>query len=85
MPYTVGVSSGWWKIDRPPDLLGLATKVGSFGGTSGVQFVQADLDTTSEFFEPRLEEQLKRIKEKLERYCMSFPNSVELLLKILIR
>jgi hypothetical protein len=65
MPYTVGVSSGWWKIDRPPDLLGLATKVGSFGGTAGVQFIQADLDTTSEFFEPRLKEQMKRIKEKL--------------------
>jgi len=65
MPYKVGVSSGWWKIDKPPDLLGLATKVGSFGGTAGVQFIQADLDTTSEFFEPRLGEQLKRIKEKL--------------------
>jgi hypothetical protein len=65
MPYKIGVSSGWWKIDRPPDLLGLATKVGSFGGTAGVQFIQADLDTTSEFFEPRLEEQLKRIREKM--------------------
>ncbi len=65
MPYTVGVSSGWWKIDRPPDLLGLATKVGSFGGTAGVQFIQADLDTTSEFFEPRLKEQINRIRHKM--------------------
>jgi sugar phosphate isomerase/epimerase len=65
MPYTVGVSSGWWKIERPPDLLGLATKVGSFGGTAGVDFIQADVETTSEFFEPRLKEQLTRIKEKL--------------------
>ena len=65
MPYKIGVSSGWWKMERPPDLLGLATKVGSFGGTAGVQFIQADLDTTSEFFEPRLEEQMKRIREKM--------------------
>lgn len=65
MAYKIGVSSGWWKIDRPADLLGLATKVGSFGGTAGVRFIQADLDTTSEFFEPRLEEQMKRIKEKM--------------------
>ncbi|MFH0832918.1 MAG: hypothetical protein V1900_04315 [Candidatus Aenigmatarchaeota archaeon] len=65
MSYKIGVSSGWWKIDRPADLLGLATKVGSFGGTAGVSFIQADLDTTSEFFEPRLVEHMKRIKKKM--------------------
>ncbi|MCX6819517.1 MAG: hypothetical protein NT129_05995 [Candidatus Aenigmarchaeota archaeon] len=35
MGYVVGVSSGWWKIAKPPDLLGLAQKVGGFGGTVG--------------------------------------------------
>ncbi len=65
MPYKVGISSGWWHIDRPPELLGLATKVGSFGGTVGCQFIQADLETTSEFFEPRLKTNLMRAKKEL--------------------
>ena len=65
MSYKIGVSSGWWKIAKAPELVGLATKVGGFGATSGVQFVQADLDTTSEFYEPQLKERLKRIKKEL--------------------
>jgi sugar phosphate isomerase/epimerase len=65
MPYKVGVSSGWWKIGKDPALLGLATKVGGFGATMGVQFIQADLDTTSEFFEPELNYQMRRVKEDL--------------------
>lgn len=65
MPYKVGVSSGWWHIDKPADLLGLATKVGGFGATAGVQFIQADVETTSEFFEPRVGTYLKRLKSEL--------------------
>ena len=65
MAYKVGVSSGWWHIDKPADLLGLATKVGGFGGTAGVQFIQADVETTSEFFEPRVGTYLKRLKKEL--------------------
>ncbi len=65
MGYVVGVSSGWWKIAKPPDLLGLAQKVGGFGGTVGVRFIQADVETTSESFEPRLKEEMKRVKKEL--------------------
>lgn len=65
MTYKIGISSGWWKIGRDPNLLGLATKAGGFGATSGVTFNQVDLDTTAEFYEPRLKEQITRTKKEL--------------------
>jgi len=65
MPYKVGVSAGWWKIARDPTLLGLAQKVAGFGATAGAQFIQADLDTTAEFYEPDLKEQMRRAREKM--------------------
>jgi sugar phosphate isomerase/epimerase len=65
MAYKVGVSAGWWKIARDPSLLGLAQKVVGFGATSGCQFIQVDLDTTAEFYEPELQKQMKRAKEKM--------------------
>jgi sugar phosphate isomerase/epimerase len=64
MAYKIGVSSGFWKIERPAELLGLAQKIAGWGATAGVGFVQADLETTSEFYEPGLKEQLKRIKSE---------------------
>ncbi|MEM7819875.1 MAG: hypothetical protein QXD48_03545 [Candidatus Aenigmatarchaeota archaeon] len=65
MPYKVGVSAGWWSIGRDPALLGLAQKIIGWGATAGCQFIQIDLDTTSEFYEPELKQQIKRAKEKM--------------------
>jgi sugar phosphate isomerase/epimerase len=65
MTYKVGISSGWWSIGRDPNLLGLATKAGGFGATSGVTFNQVDMDSTAEFYEPRLKEQMSRITKEL--------------------
>jgi len=65
MPYKVGVSAGWWKIARDPNLLGLAQKVAGFGATAGCQFIQVDLDTTAEFYEPELQAQMRRAKQKM--------------------
>ena len=64
MPYKVGVSTGWWGVARDPNLLGMVLKAG-YGATSGIQFSQVDLETTSEFFEPRLNERMKRFKKEL--------------------
>ncbi len=64
--YKVGISSGWWSIGKDPALLGIAMKIGGFGATSGVQFNQIDLDTTAEFFEPRLLQNVKKIKSELK-------------------
>lgn len=65
MPYKIGISSGFWKIARAPELLGLATKAGSFGATGGVQFNQIDLESVAEFLEPRLKENMKRVQKEL--------------------
>ncbi len=64
--YKVGISSGWWSIGKDPALLGIAMKIGGFGATSGVQFNQIDLDTTAEFYEPRLIQNVKKIKSDLK-------------------
>ncbi len=64
--YKVGISSGWWSIGKDPALLGIAMKIGGFGATSGVQFNQIDLDTTAEFFEPRLLQNVKKVKSELK-------------------
>lgn len=65
MPYKVGISSGFWRVARDPVLLGLAQKAGGFGATGGVQFNQIDLETTSEFVEPRLKENLRKVQQEL--------------------
>ncbi|MEM7813309.1 MAG: hypothetical protein QW548_00215 [Candidatus Aenigmatarchaeota archaeon] len=61
MAYRVGISTGWWKVARPAELLGLAAKI-AYGVTAGVTFVQVDLETTSEFLEPGLKPQVERVK-----------------------
>ena len=65
MPYKIGISAGWWKIGKDPALLGLAQKFAGWGGTAGVQFIQADIDTTSEFYEPLLKQQMKRVVKEM--------------------
>jgi Pyruvate/2-oxoacid:ferredoxin oxidoreductase gamma subunit len=65
MAYKVGISSGWWKIGKDPNLLGLAIKAGQFGATAGVQFNQVDLDTILEFIEPDMKLFMKRYKKEL--------------------
>jgi hypothetical protein len=65
IPYKIGVSSGWWRFDRPGELLGIPMKIGSFGATLGTTFIQVDLETTSEFFEPMLKQKLMRYKKEL--------------------
>ncbi|MBI3190357.1 hypothetical protein HYZ41_01490 [archaeon] len=64
MAYQIGVSSGWWNIARDPALLGLASKVG-FIATAGVTFNQIDVETISEFLEPKVCENVFRVKKEL--------------------
>ncbi len=63
--YTVGISTGFWRIGKDPALLGLAQKIGGLGATGGIRFVQIDLETVAEFAEPDVKEQIKRIQSKL--------------------
>ena len=63
--YKVGISSGFWNIAKDPNLLGLAQKAGGFGATGGIQFNQVDMETISEFQEPRLKENMKKIVKDL--------------------
>ncbi len=65
MVYKVGISTGFWYIGKDPALLGLATKIGGLGATAGVQFVQVDLETISEFYEPEVAKQVKKMMTKL--------------------
>lgn len=64
MVYTIGVSSGWWSIPKTPDLLGLGKKTMS-AATYGVTFVQVDLETFSEFREPKLKNQLENARKNM--------------------
>ncbi|MBI2579847.1 MAG: hypothetical protein HYW27_03020 [Candidatus Aenigmarchaeota archaeon] len=63
--YKVGISSGFWNIAKDPNLLGLAQKAGGFGATGGIQFNQVDMETISEFQEPRLKENMKKVVKDL--------------------
>lgn len=68
MAYIVGVSSGYFTVAEAREkieLLGLFKKAQS-SITKGVQFVQLDLESISEFEEPNLKERMeKEIREKL--------------------
>ena len=63
--YTVGISTGFWRIGKDPALLGLAQKIGGLGATGGIRFVQIDLETVAEFSEPDVRAQIRRIQSKL--------------------
>ncbi|MFA4819362.1 MAG: hypothetical protein WC613_00210 [Candidatus Aenigmatarchaeota archaeon] len=65
MTYTVGISTGFWRVARDPALLGLAQKIGGLGATGGIRFVQLDLESVAEFYEPEVKVQVKRMKDKL--------------------
>lgn len=67
--YTVGISTGFWRIGKDPALLGLAQKIGGLGATGGIKFVQVDLETVAEFYEPQIKEQIRRMKEKLGMFA----------------
>lgn len=69
MPYNVGISTGFWKIGRDPALLGLAQKIAGIGATGGIRFVQVDLESIAEFYEPEIKSQIKQMKEKLNMYA----------------
>ncbi len=68
-PYEVGISTGFWRIGKDPALLGLAQKIGGLGATGGIRFVQVDLETVAEFYEPEIEDQIRRMKEKLGMFA----------------
>ncbi|MBI4174048.1 MAG: hypothetical protein HY517_00245 [Candidatus Aenigmarchaeota archaeon] len=63
--YTVGISTGFWRIGKDPNLLGLAQKIGGLGATGGIRFVQIDLESVAEFAEPDVKQQISRIRSKL--------------------
>ncbi|MEM5880815.1 MAG: hypothetical protein QXW01_03200 [Candidatus Aenigmatarchaeota archaeon] len=65
MSYIVGVSSGWWSIARNTDLLGLASKIGS-AATYGINFVQVDFESISEFQEPDVVKNIVRLIDTLQ-------------------
>ncbi|MEM5879234.1 MAG: hypothetical protein QXU74_01950 [Candidatus Aenigmatarchaeota archaeon] len=68
MGYVLGVSTGAFGVaggEEKPQLAGLFKKAQA-GITKGVNFVQLDLESLSEFEEPELEKKMKKdIKEKL--------------------
>ncbi|MEM5815167.1 MAG: hypothetical protein QXD89_01615 [Candidatus Aenigmatarchaeota archaeon] len=65
MSYIIGVSSGWWSIARSSELLGLASKIGSTA-TYGVNFVQVDFESISEFQEPDVVKNIARMIDTLQ-------------------
>jgi sugar phosphate isomerase/epimerase len=69
MDYKVGISTGFWNVRRDPSLLGLATKIAGLGATGGIKFVQIDLETIAEFFEPDVKKEIERMKQKLGMYA----------------
>ncbi len=69
MAYYVGISTGFWGIGKDPALLGLAQKIGGLGATGGIRFVQIDLERIAEFYEPDVEKEIKRMKDKLGMYA----------------
>src|SRR3989338_1896200 len=62
--YTIGFSTGWWNVQRSPELVGLAAKIG-YGATFGVGMLQIDLETIQEFLEPYMSQQVKRVQKEL--------------------
>jgi len=64
MAYEVGISTGWYSVARTADLLGMAAKI-AYGATTGVRFVQVDLETTSEFLEPGLAYQVNHVVKEM--------------------
>jgi len=64
MPYTVGISTGFYWIARSQELLGMELKI-AYGATAGVQTVQIDIESTAEFLEPQLKERVRRLTKEM--------------------
>ena len=64
MSYMIGISTGFYRIAKVPELLGIASKI-AYGSVAGVRFVQIDMESTAEFYEPDLKEQVDRVKNEL--------------------
>lgn len=62
MMYTIGVASGFWKIDKPAELLGIPKKI-EWTLTKGVNHAQVDVETVTEFKEPNLKEKIEKYKK----------------------
>jgi len=60
--YTIGVASGFWKIEKPAELLGIPRKI-EWTLTKGVNHAQVDLETVTEFKEPNLKEKIEKYKK----------------------
>lgn len=68
MPYVIGVSSGLWGIARQKGASESLTHLGIYRKamqsiTKGVNFIQIDLDSISEFQEENLREKMRRVRE----------------------
>jgi hypothetical protein len=64
MGYDIGISTGFYHIAKASELLGMAAKV-AYGAVAGIQFVQIDMESTSEFYEPDLKYQVDRVVKEL--------------------
>lgn len=62
MGYTVGISSGFFGAAKDEDIMGISKKI-TWGITQGVNFVQVDLESITEFKEPDLLAKVKRSKD----------------------
>ncbi len=71
MSYIVGISSGIFALAKQQaaegglPFMGLARKA-SFALTKSVRFIQIDLESISEFNEPMIEEQMRKVREELK-------------------
>ena len=65
--YTIGVSSGFWKIEKPAELLGIPKKI-EWTLTRGVNHTQVDIETVTEFKEPNLKDKI----DKYKRFGVTF-------------
>ena len=65
MSYTIGISSGAFGLAEPTEKQNLMTIVRKIfaGGLEGVNFTQVDLESITEFNEPNLEDEIKKIKK----------------------
>jgi sugar phosphate isomerase/epimerase len=61
MGYTIGVSSGLWRIERPVELLGIPAKA-QYIAREGVNFCQIDIETMAEFREPDLDAKMRKVR-----------------------
>src|SRR3972149_10978419 len=64
MPYQIAVSSGLWRIAQDPSLINIGTRMLSVT-TYGVNFVQVDMESPTDFNDPLFFHLVKRGKDSL--------------------